>query len=80
MVDRQVLVFEHWDRKQRERIRALVTDELVEEHARKPLGQHSDALERVLAAGAERARAIAAPTLADVREAMGVGPPQPSGG
>ena len=30
-------------------------------------------LERVLAAGAEKARAIAAPTLADVREAMGVG-------
>jgi branched-chain amino acid transport system permease protein len=48
-VDRQALVYEDWDRKQRERIRELVTDELVEEHARKPLGQHSDALERVLA-------------------------------
>src|SRR3954463_10471092 len=47
--DRQLLVFEDWDRKVRERIRALVTDELIEEHARKPLGQHSDALERVLA-------------------------------
>ena len=33
-------------------------------------------LERVLAQGAERARAIAADTLADVREAMGVGPPR----
>ncbi len=33
-------------------------------------------LERVLAAGAERARAMAAETLADVREAMGVGPPR----
>jgi tryptophanyl-tRNA synthetase len=32
-------------------------------------------LERLLAAGAERARAIAAGTLADVREAMGVGAP-----
>jgi tryptophanyl-tRNA synthetase len=32
------------------------------------------ALEEVLAAGAEKARAIAAPTLADVRERMGVGP------
>jgi tryptophanyl-tRNA synthetase len=31
-------------------------------------------LERVLAAGAEKARAIASETLADVREAMGVGP------
>jgi tryptophanyl-tRNA synthetase len=33
-------------------------------------------LERILAGGAERARAIAADTLADVREAMGVGPPR----
>jgi tryptophanyl-tRNA synthetase len=33
-------------------------------------------LERVLARGAERARASAADTLADVREAMGVGPPR----
>ena len=30
-------------------------------------------LERILAAGAEKARAIAAPTLAEVRDAMGVG-------
>ncbi len=33
-------------------------------------------LEEALAAGAEKARAIAAPTLADVRDAMGVGPRQ----
>ena len=33
-----------------------------------------DALEDVLAGGAEKARAIASGTLADVREAMGVGP------
>jgi tryptophanyl-tRNA synthetase len=31
-------------------------------------------LERTLAAGAERARAIAAPTMAEVRHAMGIGP------
>ena len=31
-------------------------------------------LERILAGGAERARAMAAETLADVRERMGVGP------
>ncbi len=37
-------------------------------------------LEDVLAAGADKARAIAATTLADVREAMGVGPPQPRAG
>ena len=34
------------------------------------------ALERMLAAGAEKARGIAAEVLADVREAMGVGPPR----
>ena len=34
-----------------------------------------DALEAVLAEGAERARTLAAETLADVRRAMGVGPP-----
>jgi tryptophanyl-tRNA synthetase len=33
-----------------------------------------DALEAVLEAGADKARAIASRTLADVREAMGVGP------
>jgi tryptophanyl-tRNA synthetase len=33
-------------------------------------------LERALAEGAEKARAIASETLADVREAMGVGPPR----
>ena len=32
-------------------------------------------LERILASGAEKARALAAPTLAEVRDAMGVGPP-----
>jgi tryptophanyl-tRNA synthetase len=33
-----------------------------------------DALEKILETGAEKARAIAADTLADVREAMGIGP------
>jgi tryptophanyl-tRNA synthetase len=35
------------------------------------------ALEATLAAGAEKARAIAAGTLADVRDRMGIGPPRP---
>ncbi len=39
-----------------------------------------DALEAALAAGAGKARAIAARTVADVRAAMGVGPPQPHTG
>jgi tryptophanyl-tRNA synthetase len=34
------------------------------------------ALEATLAAGAEKARAIAAETLADVRDVMGIGPPR----
>jgi tryptophanyl-tRNA synthetase len=34
------------------------------------------AIEATLAAGAEKARAIAADTLADVRDAMGVGAPR----
>ena len=39
-----------------------------------------DALESILADGAVRARAIAAETLADVRELMGVGPPRRGAG
>jgi tryptophanyl-tRNA synthetase len=35
-------------------------------------------LEEILAAGAERARSLAADTVADVRERMGVGPPRPA--
>ena len=38
------------------------------------------ALEEILADGAERARAIAAPVVADVRDAMGVGPARRSVG
>jgi tryptophanyl-tRNA synthetase len=50
----------------RERYRQLRTDEA--------------ALESILRGGAERAHAIAADTLADVRERMGVGPPPPHRG
>ena len=49
VVDRDQQVYEHFDAKLRERIRALITDELIAEHERGPLGQHSDTLERVLA-------------------------------
>ena len=41
------------------------------------LREDEDALESILGAGAERARTIAAATLHDVRECMGVGPRQP---
>jgi tryptophanyl-tRNA synthetase len=40
----------------------------------KAIREDAGALEDLLAAGAEKARAIASATLADVREAMGVGP------
>ena len=38
----------------------------------------AEELERTLAKGADKARAISSGTLADVREAMGVGPPRRS--
>ena len=40
------------------------------------LREDQEELERVLAAGAEKARAVAAPVLADVRDAMGVAAPR----
>jgi len=62
-------------------LKAAVGDAVVEELA--PVTERyneirSDeaALEEILAAGADKARAIATNTLADVREAMGVGPPR----
>jgi tryptophanyl-tRNA synthetase len=54
-----------------------VTDYLAPVRDRfQPLREDEPELERILAAGAERAREIAAGTLADVRAAMGVGPPR----
>ena len=47
-VDRQLTVFTRFDEELRAHVKSLLTDELIEEHRRKPLGQHSDALERVL--------------------------------
>jgi branched-chain amino acid transport system permease protein len=49
VVDRQLQVYADWDAKQRERIKALITDELIAEHEAAPLGRHTDALARVLA-------------------------------
>jgi branched-chain amino acid transport system permease protein len=46
--DRQLEVFNRFDGDLRAQINSLITDELIEEHRHKPLGQHSDALERVL--------------------------------
>jgi tryptophanyl-tRNA synthetase len=59
--------------------KAAVADVLVELLA--PIGERyrelrgdEEGLERILAAGAERARAIATGTMAEVRQAMGIGP------
>lgn len=46
--DRDLEVAERYGAWIRPRLRALLTDELIAEHERNPLGQHSDALERVL--------------------------------
>jgi hypothetical protein len=48
MRDRQLEVYESFDRRARERTVALITDEIVAEHAANPAGPHSDALQRVL--------------------------------
>ena len=64
---------------------ARATEAAEQQRARLTLGAEGefededydeDALEDVLAGGAERARAIAAGVLADVRDAMGIGPPR----
>ncbi len=58
-----------------------VVDWLAPVQARYPeLRADDDELEGILEAGADRARAIARETLADVREAMGVGPARRSVG
>ena len=61
-------------------LKAAVAEAVVEELAPireryEQLRPHEGRLEEVLAAGAEKAQVIAADTLQDVRERMGVGPP-----
>ncbi len=46
--DRAQEVLARWDQRMKQRLTPLVTEELIAEHARNPLGQHSDALERLL--------------------------------
>ncbi len=46
--DRAQEVVARWDQRMRQKLRPLVTEELVAEHARNPFGQHSDPLERLL--------------------------------
>lgn len=46
--DRDVIYREMFEGKQREYLKELVSDEVIEEHCRNPLGQHSEPLERLL--------------------------------
>lgn len=46
--DKTLQVYARWDARMKEKLRPLVTEELIAEHSRNPWGQHSDPLERVL--------------------------------
>ena len=46
--DKDQIYFCRFDKRLREDLKKMVTPELIEEHRVKPLGQHSDSLERVL--------------------------------
>ena len=46
--DKDFLYHRRFDKMQRDYLKTLVCDEVVEEHKNKPLGQHSEALERLL--------------------------------
>ncbi len=46
--DKDYLYHRRFDKMQRDYLKKLVCDEVIEEHKSKPLGQHSEALERLL--------------------------------
>ena len=46
--DKQHIYYRRFDKKWRDYLKTLITDEIIEEHRRQPLGQHSDALQRLL--------------------------------
>jgi branched-chain amino acid transport system permease protein len=46
--DRDVVARRHFDAKQTQYLKTLVCDEVIEEHRARPLGQHSEPLERLL--------------------------------
>jgi hypothetical protein len=47
-VDRGEIVLRRWYERSREALRLLITNRLIAEHKRAPLGEHSDSLKRVL--------------------------------
>jgi branched-chain amino acid transport system permease protein len=46
--NKDMVYFRRFDKMQRDFLKKLITPEIIEEHRKKPLGQHSEALERVL--------------------------------
>ena len=46
--DRQHIYLQRFDKIVRDRLKTLITEELIDAHRRNPTGPHSDALERVL--------------------------------
>jgi branched-chain amino acid transport system permease protein len=46
--DKDRLYFQRFDKMERDYLKRLIKPEIIEEHRRQPLGQHSEALERVL--------------------------------
>jgi branched-chain amino acid transport system permease protein len=46
--DRDIVYRQFFDKKQREYLRTLVCDEIIEEHQKSPRGQHTEPLERLL--------------------------------
>ncbi len=70
--DKQVVVMRHFDAGLRTRLRALVSEELIDAHRVNPPGPHSDALERLLnyfrrAAVAEKYAILAVRPFAEYR-------------
>ncbi len=48
MHDRDIVFRQHFDGRQTQFLQTLVCDDVIDEHKRKPLGQHSEPLERLL--------------------------------
>lgn len=46
--DKQAIYYRRFDKRLRDQLKALITPEVIEEHRKKPLGQHSDALSRLM--------------------------------
>lgn len=48
IADKQQIYYRRFDKRLRDHLKTLVTPDLIAEHKQKPLGQHSDALDRLL--------------------------------